>query len=788
MTLVRRATEALVGRTGPAGVVVGVDDAHLLDELSALVVHQLVLRNVATVVLTVRSGEPAPDAVSALWKDGHLRRLELQPLSQEDTAKLLETVLGGPVDTGDVRRLWRITRGNALFLRQLVDGEIESGRLGEFDGLWRWSGKPELTPGLVELIRGRMGQLSEQLRKVVELLALSEPIGVASLLDLADAAAVEEAEGRGLIEVYEDKRRLQARLGHPLYGEVQRSEMGQLRARRLRGRIAENLAATRMRRVGDSLRHAMLALESDLPPDHESFSAAARRAIDLLDFGLAVRFARAAIDAGGLFEARLVLCYALSWSGRGEEAEDESAALSRAANTDAERLQAAIPRIGNLFWTLARPEDAEKVLSDVAKSITEERVALDLSAMEAALHAFLGRPVPAMEIAAKVFEAAEPGSQAVTLAAMGYTAACAGTGRLAGVEATLARAVVLTDPLHNGLLGLGAASCWVRGLRLAGILDKAEHTALQLLELFQDSPGPAPLVGDVIYAELAVARGKIGHAIRLLRQVDGPLAAVDPGGWMYHSALNLAMALGMSGDPGAARRALIELEARHHPSIVYLEMDRWLAHGWVAAAEGAITEAGALARRGAAEAASHGEWASEAYALHTAVCFGDASQAGRLTELATLTDGPRAGHAAAHAVALAEGDGSGLMSVSGELETMGALLFAADAAAQASSIFAKDGRIGSANAATERAHRLARACDGARTPALAAAVAPVVLTEREREIVTMAGDGFSNRAIAERLGVSVRTVEGHIYRAGAKLGVSNRSEFAVLLRGKRPRG
>ncbi|MGH3673035.1 MAG: ATP-binding protein, partial [Pseudonocardiaceae bacterium] len=111
--LVRQASEALVAGAGRAGVIVGVDDAHLLDELSATLVHQLVLNRAARVVLTLRSGERAPDAVTVLWKDGHLPRLELQPLSPDQTAMLVEAMLGWLVDSLTGRRLWSITRGNA---------------------------------------------------------------------------------------------------------------------------------------------------------------------------------------------------------------------------------------------------------------------------------------------------------------------------------------------------------------------------------------------------------------------------------------------------------------------------------------------------------------------------------------------------------------------------------------------------------------------------------------------------------------------------------------------------
>ncbi|MGB7796178.1 MAG: helix-turn-helix transcriptional regulator, partial [Pseudonocardiaceae bacterium] len=93
-------------------------------------------------------------------------------------------------------------------------------------------------------------------------------------------------------------------------------------------------------------------------------------------------------------------------------------------------------------------------------------------------------------------------------------------------------------------------------------------------------------------------------------------------------------------------------------------------------------------------------------------------------------------------------------------------------------------RRGSAQAATTRAHRLAQACEGVRTPALAAIAAPLPLTHRELEIVTLAASGLSNRQIAERLLVSVRTVENHLYRACTKLGTSDRAELGALLRGR----
>ena len=233
--LVHRAGTALLAGAGPGGVVVGVDDGHLLDDVSALLVHQLVLERAATVVVTLRTGEPTPDAVTALWKDGHLPRLELQPLSVAETAKLLDTALGGPVETATTRRLWSITRGNVLYLRELVHGERDAERLREVEGMWQWTGRPQLSPGLLELVQQRIGALSDAEREVIEMLAFGEPLGVPVLTRLTAPGAVEQTEARGLVDVQLDGWRLEARLAHPLYGEVQRMRCGQLRARRLRG-------------------------------------------------------------------------------------------------------------------------------------------------------------------------------------------------------------------------------------------------------------------------------------------------------------------------------------------------------------------------------------------------------------------------------------------------------------------------------------------------------------------------------------------------------------------------
>ena len=120
-----RAGIAAVAAGRPALVVV--DDAQWLDEASAVVVHQLVAQGDITLLATLRTGEPAPEPVTALWKDGLVERVDVAPLGDEAVRDVLEAALDGPVETLTASRLWRRCAGNVLYLRELV-GEADAAR------------------------------------------------------------------------------------------------------------------------------------------------------------------------------------------------------------------------------------------------------------------------------------------------------------------------------------------------------------------------------------------------------------------------------------------------------------------------------------------------------------------------------------------------------------------------------------------------------------------------------------------------------------------------------------
>ena len=176
------------------------------------------------------------------------------------------------------------------------------------------------------------------------------------------------------------------------------------------------------------------------------------------------------------------------------------------------------------------------------------------------------------------------------------------------------------------------------------------------------------------------------------------------------------------------------------------------------------------------------QYTLEAAALHDVARLGaPAGVRRRLEELVGLLEGRLGALLATSAVALAADDGVALDRVGAAFQDLGALLLAAEAKAAAARAHRAAGREGSANASQERAAALATTCQGARTPGLGPAMPVSVLTPREREVAMLAAAQASSREIATRLQLSVRTVDNHLGRVYAKLGVSSRAQLATLL-------
>jgi DNA-binding NarL/FixJ family response regulator len=85
--------------------------------------------------------------------------------------------------------------------------------------------------------------------------------------------------------------------------------------------------------------------------------------------------------------------------------------------------------------------------------------------------------------------------------------------------------------------------------------------------------------------------------------------------------------------------------------------------------------------------------------------------------------------------------------------------------------------------ASATAHRLSAECQEAETPALRAATTAQPFTARQREIISLAAQGLSNKEIAEKLTMSIRSIEGHLFRASQRVGANSREQLVSILQG-----
>jgi ATP/maltotriose-dependent transcriptional regulator MalT len=276
-----------------------------------------------------------------------------------------------------------------------------------------------------------------------------------------------------------------------------------------------------------------------------------------------------------------------------------------------------------------------------------------------------------------------------------------------------------------------------------------------------------------------LARGALPSACAAFRDSLSAMSYGFPAGAMLVAAW-CAQAEGARGDGEAATAALRSAEEAYGPQVVVFLPELELARAWERASVDQTTAARMHAVRAARIAQQSGTHAIEMRALHTAVRFGDRSCAARLEELASTLNTPLAEAIATQARGLAYHDGDLLDVAAGRFTDLGALALAADAAAQAVDEHARRGDRGKEVESSTRAYWLASQC-GLRTPAVDAAARPLPISGRERDIAMLVAAGLSNRQIADRLVVSVRTVEGHLYRIFAKLGINNRGQFIHLL-------
>jgi DNA-binding CsgD family transcriptional regulator/tetratricopeptide (TPR) repeat protein len=777
-------------RTAPdvAGVpVLFLDDAHRLDGSSLSLLDDLLAEGALFCISTVVTGEAVPELITRWWRDERSTRIDLTPLGPVAVDTLLHVVLEGPLHESASRELWRASRGNMLALRELVLGASARRQLVSEDGVWQLTGKLAPPARLREVIEARFAGLAPEALAVLERLALCQPLALSRLEAAAGLAALEALERDGLIAVHNDGRRESVRLAHPLHGEVLRAGLPRLRARSILLAEAEAIENSGARRREDPLRIACWRLEATGRAEPELLLGGARLARFAQDYPRTVMLARAALAAEPSAEAGLVLGEALYNLGSFEEAEVALAAATERASGDAEHVRIATVRRRNLLRGCRRDAEALDVGRAAATAVVSDEARAELLAGEAEILAVSGRAIEALALLAQL-PSSSP--RVHVLGAIARASALATIGRTAEAISVSKQAyrdhLALGDELAISSPGTHRVN-QIFALVQAGRLVEADEKGRAWFDVVERARNPL----GVMWLGVHLARCALvqGRPVTVLRWTQRACTAIDSSGFEGLRPIVYsieAVAYGLLGDreSSADRTDLVDtLDA----GFGFLHHELALGRAWGTVAYGEPAAARDVLMAAAGPAARAGHVPAAAWLLHDAARLGGHHDAApMLADLAAATDSVLVAARAEHAAALVANDGERLEAAGDRFATIGAELLAAEALCAAADVWRRRQDQRRAAALDVRVDGLLARSEGARTPALTRSRTVVPLTNREREIALLAAAGHPSRVIAERLYLSVRTVDNHLSRIYDKLGVSRRVELASALDVQQP--
>ncbi len=775
---------ALAGRDDDGRLLVLVDDAHQLDDASAALLRQLVGRGACAVILTVRTGEVGTDAVLDMWKDDEVRRMDLAPLGDDDLRMLVEASLPGPVDGAALRAFVTTSGGNALFLRELLRGAADAGSLHLERGIWRLRGTLGGSPRLQEMIAHRLQRLSDEARECIELVALGEPLDLATLEQVVPLGSLEALDPHGVVERVPGDGGPQLRLSHPLYGDVIRANLSPGRRARLSGLLADAAAREPQRSAPGRLRAAYWRLESGQAGEPGETLWAAREAFRREDYVLAARLARSVWERAGLVEAAIVLVDALDLCGQiDDEVPELMAEAYRRAADDAERTAVVVRSASALFHLPGRGHEADEQLRWAAGRLTDPACRRALEAQRGNHFLRTGDVARTIEVDQPLLASADDPASAQATRDMSVALALA--GRTDEALGHAERALAVRQDLQRGEQ-VAAATTFVVAMVLAltesGRLDEAAAMAEQVYAVAVEranADGQAWVAN--MWALVLLGQGRLAGAERLFREAATVFHDLRHPGERWGLA-GIALAAGHAGAGEVAKAAVEDLDRTAPTSFTLMDVHVDRGRAWAAVAAGDLARARAILEAGVERAEAWGQHATATAALHDLLRLGVTGPVpDRLRALGARVDGALAAARVRHAEAVDGGVPDDAAAAAAGFEACGALLLAAEASVLESVLAGRHGLRRRAAAAQARAAALRARCEGARTPALAQVDGPARLTLREREVATLAATGLSSRAIAERLSVSVRTVDNQLHRVYTKLGISRRSELPASL-------
>lgn len=772
-----------------------VDDAHDLDESTAGILVELAAAGWAKLLVAAATRPGLPEPLLQLWFEGIAERIDLRPLTQQQTNGILERTLGSRILPNTAEILWEASEGNPLLLRGLIDDAKSDGSLLQRNGVWLLTRALQSHGDrLTDVVRRQLLRRSPEERQALNLIALAEPVSrelIESTVGEVPVAALIEHE---LIRVTPAPHP-QLRLWHTIYADTLRHLISPARSLQLRQSLLRLMDSEPTSAEG-LLRQVSWSLECGADVDDRQLLRAAVLASRLYEDELARKAAALVKDPDLQVAARAVTARTYF------NTSDYAAARDILEADFAKGHSVAVLLTGTLMWAAVlsalghspaeimdraralltagerlaseNPKDAEEILG-----ATRERYAT----MHAMVSALAGE-YPAGAGTGTEPEAGLPGPPANSLEAAFRLALESEQLLVQGkaVQAFAAASKAL-ETAGSGQDELYVLTEFLVARAAAAVIHGGDWDAAGTL-LAEAAAGQGPNLisfGGGVHAAhgiILLYQGKAAQAVNALSAALESLRLADP---QQLFALTASMAFAAAAEVGFKDRAaafLGDYEAAPRAVSRYLRILSQMAVAYGKARlgnyPGAVDELRTLGR-------PHGDASTaglELDSLSFCLALGDRNSASRLLELQPALEGPRAAALCRYAAAVSTDLAADHLDAGKSCEDAGLWGFAALAYdAAANSFRAAGDTLRERMAMSQRKRCLDRAdsIDGEEQQTETDALG--LLTRRERDIVALAVRGLSDRQIAAELQVSIRTVEGHLYRSYAKLNVKGRDQL-----------
>ncbi|WP_026536025.1 helix-turn-helix transcriptional regulator [Arthrobacter sp. H14] len=787
LLLLRGLARFLTHRAGRRRIVLFVDNVQDLDDFSALVISQLAAQKTVVLLCACESMSRAPQEISHLWTDGSLSRVDVVPMSLDETMQLLREELQGPLSRSTVQELWTFSGGNPLFLHILTHEQLVSGNLVHSNRGWLLAAPVAAQSRQVaDIMVTRLNRLTREQLKIVEVVSLAGSLPLDLLEEVAGQPDIDSLEEQGILETEAGVER-SIRVKHALVADAIRRNVPQGRACELREQLVE-AGSGRPYPPINVLAFATWTLNCGGPLDPVLAVAAAKEANELQAPDMALR-CLGMLDGEQKRHPEAATEEIRALTAKGQFA-DAHRVVSRLLADNSEPSFANWVDLTLACVLLSRNDPhahsmARNALQDVrtrldgargAGAWTPElaRLSEKVGLMQIEFWVSEGRYAEIGEVLEKMFHDLSTSESFRYSVGFWLSEVWAVTGRQEdGVQ--LAGDLVHLLDRHNppeSLRGPSEAPL-LESLLLAGRWAECA----EILDINRKSQPHGSVARDEVYEGiLHVHSGRGSQALALLLPSIDQLRARG-----LHELVVLALAAAAYAycleDVPEELKALLE-EIDQHEIKASWPVQRAVDY-FVTLASSALTSpqqvrAGLLNH--ADECRSHGAVAFELFSLSAVVRLGHHESAERLAATAEKAQGPFARLCGLYGRGMAFRDPEQLLEASRMARSIGHGKWCRDAA---QSVLDCAGT--SANADhVKAARRLIYTAHGDPDNPGHGSLIPG-LTPGERQIVSLAAKGTTSRAIADTLSVSVRTVEGHLYRIYAKLHVDGRGELEEML-------